>query len=125
VTADTVVLLDERILGKPADAADAARMLRALSNRRHRVVTGVAVAEGARCVSASDETVVAFRSISDAEIAAYVATGEPLDKAGGYAIQGGAAGFVASRTGRLDTVVGLPVDVMLGLVRRLAVGAAT
>jgi septum formation protein len=120
VTADTVVLLGDEILSKPADAADARRMLRALSGRTHRVVTGVAVARDATVLSASDETSVEFRALSDGAIAAYVATGEPLDKAGAYAIQGGAAGFVVRRTGRLDTVVGLPVDVVRRLVAEIA-----
>jgi septum formation protein len=121
VTADTTVLLGDAILSKPEDAADARRMLHALSGRVHRVVTGVAVARDATVLSASDATSVEFRPLSDEEIAAYVATGEPLDKAGAYAIQGGAAGFVVRREGRLDTVVGLPVDVVRRLVAEIGI----
>src|SRR5665213_2678704 len=92
--ADTTVVVDQEMLGKPADAADAARMLRLLSGRSHRVITGVAVvtAEGAEV--AAEATAVRFLALSDEEIAAYVATGEPMDKAGAYAIQGRAARWI-------------------------------
>lgn len=116
--ADTTVVLDGEILGKPADAADAARTLRALSGRTHAVVTGVAVARDGDVVSGADRALVTFRPLDDAEIARYVATGEPLDKAGAYALQGGAAGFVARREGRVDTVVGLPVPLVVSLLAR-------
>ncbi len=115
LAADTIVVLEGEILGKPAGPGDARRMLAALSGRVHRVVTGVAVARGSEVRSGRASTDVEFRRLSPAEIDAYVATGEPLDKAGAYAIQGGAAPFVARRTGDLDTVVGLPI----ALVRRL------
>lgn len=118
--ADTTVVLDGALLGKPADAADAVRILRALSGRTHAVVTGVAVARDGALESAADRALVTFRALDDAEIARYVATGEPLDKAGAYAIQGGAAGFVARREGRVDTVVGLPVPLVVALLARLA-----
>jgi septum formation protein len=120
VAADTLVVLDGRVLGKPADAAEARAMLASLSGRRHLVVTGVAAARGGDLVSGHDSAAVAFRALRPEEIDAYVATGEPLDKAGAYAIQGGAAEFVSARQGRLDTVVGLPVALVLDLVRRLA-----
>jgi len=119
VCADTTVVLDGALLEKPADAADAARMLRALSGRTHLVVTGVAVARDGALAHGADRAEVAFRPLAEAEIAAYVATGEPLDKAGAYAIQGGAAGFVARRAGRVDTVVGLPVPLVVALLARL------
>jgi septum formation protein len=115
VAADTVVILDGALIGKPASPADARAMLRRLSGRPHRVVTAVAVARDARLLLGRESATVVFRALEDPEIDAYVATGEPLDKAGAYAIQGGAAGFVARREGAVDTVVGLPVP----LVRRL------
>ncbi len=117
--ADTVVVLDGGILNKPLHAADARRMLAALSGRTHRVVTGVAVTDGVRVLCGADAAEVEFSPWTPGEIDAYVATGEPLDKAGAYAIQGGAARFVVRRTGRLDTVVGLPVPLVLALVRAL------
>ena len=118
--ADTVVILDGEILNKPGTAPEARRMLAALSGRTHRVVTGVAVTDGTTVLGGADVAEVEFGPWSAAEIDAYVATGEPLDKAGAYAIQGGAARFVVRRTGRLDTVVGLPVPMVVALVRALA-----
>ncbi len=113
--ADTTVTLDELILGKPEDAADAARMLRLLSGRTHRVITGVALvtAEGAEV--AAEATEVSFLALSEEEIAAYVATGEPMDKAGAYAIQGRAARWIPRIDGCYFNVVGLP----LALVSKL------
>ena len=120
LTADTLVFLDDQILGKPDDHAEAHAMLRALSGRSHVVATGVALTgPGGRGrihhVSDAAATRVHFRELSAEEIEAYVASGEPLDKAGAYAIQGGAAGFVTSLEGAEDTVIGLPIEV----VRRL------
>jgi septum formation protein len=114
LAADTLVFLDGRILGKPEGPAEAHAMLCALSGRTHEVATGVALAgpgdEGeTRVLSAAECARVTFRHLTDEEIAAYVASGEPLDKAGAYAIQGGAAGFLARLEGSEDTVVGLPV----------------
>lgn len=120
LTADTTVVLDAALLEKPVDAADAQRMLRALSGRKHLVVTGVAVARDGTLLHGRDVTEVVFRDLTDAEIDAYVATGDPLGKAGAYGIQEGAAGFVASVNGRRDTVIGLPVDLALSLAARLA-----
>jgi len=114
--ADTTVVLDEAILGKPADAAEATGMLRALSGRTHLVVTGVAVVARGVLHAARDEARVTFRALSEVEIAAYVATGEPFDKAGGYGIQGGAASFVTRVAGDLETVVGLPTRIVRRLV---------
>ena len=107
--ADTTVTLDGHILGKPEDAADATRMLRMLSGRTHRVVTGVAVATTERVELAAEVTAVRFLSLSDDEIAAYVAGGEPMDKAGAYAIQGRAAKWIPRVEGCYFNVVGLPL----------------
>lgn len=115
VAADTVVALGDKIFGKPQDAADAESMLRSLSGRTHSVFTGVAVYRAGKICAEAAETKVTFRELSAAEIAAYVATGEPLDKAGAYAIQGGAAAFVRETAGDHDNIVGLP----LGLLGRL------
>ena len=115
IGADTVVVVGEEILGKPVDAADARRMLERLSNREHLVLTAVAVARGGGVRTGIAETSVSMRIISAREIAEYVETGEPMDKAGGYAIQGGAAGFIRGISGDFDNVVGLPMKV----VRRL------
>ncbi len=120
LAADTLVFLDGAILGKPHDAAEARIMLRELAGREHEVATGVAVAgpddeARIRVVSGADSTRIAFRDLTDDEIAAYVASGEPLDKAGAYALQGGARRFVTSIDGAEDTVIGLP----LHLVQRL------
>jgi len=113
--ADTTVTLDEHILGKPEDAADAARMLRLLSGRTHRVITGVALATAEGTEVAAESTTVRFAEMTDEEIAAYVATGEPMDKAGAYAIQGRAARWIPRIEGCYFNVVGLP----LALVSRL------
>ena len=114
--ADTTVTLDNHILGKPEDAADAARMLRLLSGRTHRVITGVALvtAEGAEV--AAEATAVRFLALSDEEIAAYVATGEPMDKAGAYAIQGRAARWIPRIEGCYFNVVGLPLALVSTLL---------
>jgi septum formation protein len=107
--ADTTVVLDNQILGKPADSADAARMLRLLSGRTHRVITGVAVVAAARTEVAAEVTAVKFLALSDEEITAYIATGEPTDKAGAYAIQGRAARWIPRIEGDYFNVVGLPL----------------
>ncbi len=118
--ADTTVTLDNHMLGKPEDAADAARMLRLLSGRTHRVITGVAVVTARRVEVAAEVTGVRFRTLSDEEIAAYVATGEPMDKAGAYGIQGRAARWIPRVEGCYFNVVGLPlalVTTMLEVVQ--------
>jgi septum formation protein len=107
--ADTTVTLDGHILAKPEDAADAARMLRMLSGRTHRVITGVAVATAKRTEVAAEATAVQFLTLSDEEIAAYIATGEPMDKAGAYGIQGFAAKWIPRVEGCYFNVVGLPL----------------
>ena len=110
VGADTVVFLGGEQFAKPRDAADARRMLHALSGRTHTVATGVSLIRPEGVRTFHERTSVTFRELSDAEIAAYDATGEPMDKAGAYAIQGGAAGFVARREGSESNVVGLPLE---------------
>ena len=120
--ADTTVVVDGQILGKPEDAADAARMLRMLSGRTHRVITGVAVVTAERMESAADETEVQFLTLSDEEIADYIATGEPMDKAGAYAIQGRAAKWIPRIVGDYFNVVGLPVSRVSTLLGSFGVG---
>ena len=107
--ADTAVVLDGRILGKPLDQADSLAMLMALSDREHEVLTAIAVLDKQRCESRVVRSLVRFRSISPEEAAAYWASGEPQDKAGGYGIQGLAAVFVAGLNGSYSAVVGLPL----------------
>ncbi|MBC2656642.1 septum formation inhibitor Maf [Pseudomonas sp. MSSRFD41] len=107
--ADTAVVLDGRILGKPRDQADALGMLMALSGREHEVLTAVALLDGQRSQARVVRSLVRFRSISEQEATRYWASGEPRDKAGGYAIQGLAAVFVAGLNGSYSAVVGLPV----------------
>jgi septum formation protein len=114
--ADTTVTLDNHILGKPEDSADAARMLRLLSGRTHRVITGVALVTAARTEVASESTAVRFLTLSEEEIAAYIATGEPMDKAGAYAIQGRAARWIPRVEGCYFNVVGLPIALVCTLL---------
>ena len=114
--ADTTVTLDNHILGKPEDAADAARMLRLLSGRTHRVITGVAVVTSQSTEVAAEVTAVRFLTLSDEEIAAYIATGEPMDKAGAYAIQGRAARWIPRIEGDYFNVVGLPIALVSTLL---------
>ena len=106
---DTTVVLDGRILAKPNDRPDGERMLRDLSGRTHEVLTAIAVASAQGLVSRTSRSEVSFRAISAAEARDYWATGEPRDKAGGYAIQGGAAVFVADLRGSYSGVMGLPL----------------
>jgi septum formation protein len=114
--ADTTVTVDNLILGKPQDAADAARMLRMLSGRSHRVITGVALVTARGTEVAAEATAVRFLSVSDEEIAAYIATGEPMDKAGAYAIQGHAARWIPRIEGCYFNVVGLPLALVASLL---------
>jgi septum formation protein len=109
LAADTVVAVGRRLLEKPADAAEAERFLRLLAGRNHRVFTGVAVATGARISARVVETRVSFKLLSDAEIAAYLATDDWRGKAGGYAIQGPAGAFVRRIVGSHPAVMGLPL----------------
>lgn len=121
VAADTEVVLEGAVLGKPADGAAAAAMLRSLSGRSHLVVTGVHVLHGEREAAAVEETVVHVRAISDAEIDAYVATGEPFGKAGAYAIQGAGGMFVERIEGSDTNVIGLPLATVVRLAGEVGV----
>ncbi len=116
--ADTVVVIDRQILSKPVDAADAARMLRLLSGRAHQVITGVCLAASGRCSAASETTSVTMSEISEKEIRDYVASGEPMDKAGAYAIQGLASRWIPRIEGDYCNVVGLPVALVYRLLRQ-------
>ena len=107
--ADTVVALEGKIYGKPRDAAEACSMLAALSGRRHEVLTGIALVSGGQTFSEAVSTQVQFGELTAEEISRYVATGEPLDKAGAYALQGGAAVFIEGIEGSYSNVVGLPL----------------
>lgn len=119
IGADTIVVIDGDVLGKPRDAADAARMLKRLSARTHTVFTAVALARGTRMASGVEEVQVTFRAIDDATIAAYVATREPMDKAGAYGIQGYGAAIVEGIDGDYFAVMGLAIGRMLALAREL------
>jgi septum formation protein len=112
ISGDTLVVVDGTVLGKPSDEADAIRMLTLLSNRSHTVVTGVCLILNDREDSFVESTTVKFRRLSDQEIEDYVAMGDPMDKAGAYAIQGGAGRFVEKFEGSYSNVVGLPVETL-------------
>ena len=114
--ADTTVALDNHILGKPESPADAARVLRLLSGRTHRVLTGVALVTATSTEVAAESTAVTFLALSDEEIEAYIATGEPMDKAGAYAIQGRAARWIPRIEGCYFNVVGLPIALVSSLL---------
>ena len=120
IGADTVVALEGRILGKPADEADAFRMLRMLQGRDHAVYTGVTILKknsGTAPVTFAERTAVHVLPMSDEEIRAYIATGEPMDKAGAYGIQGRFAVYVAGIEGDYQNVVGLPVSRLYGYLK--------
>jgi septum formation protein len=116
--ADTTVVIDSQMLGKPADAADARRMIAMLAGRRHRVMTGICLKSGAETVRECAVTEVWFAPMSAAEIDEYAASGEPLDKAGAYAIQGLASKYVEKIEGCYFNVMGLPVALVYRLYRR-------
>ncbi len=130
--ADTVVVVDDQyggqdggqydgqLLGKPSDAADAARMLRLLSGRVHRVITGVCLVVKGQPSVASETTLVTVSEITDEEVAAYVASGEPMDKAGAYAIQGIASRWIPRIEGDYCNVVGLPVALVFRMLRAVS-----
>lgn len=109
ITADTMVFLDDRRLGKPKDKADALSMLTALQGRRHTVCTGVTVRQGSRILTEAESTEVCFRPATEEELRAYIATGEPMDKAGAYGIQGLGALLVEGIQGDFFNVMGLPI----------------
>ena len=120
IAADTIVVCDGQILGKPRDAEDAFRMLRLLSGRDHQVMTGMTVLRGEKAVVCTEVTDIHFRTLSDREILAYIRTGEPMDKAGSYGIQGGAALFAERMVGDYYNVMGLPVCRLGQILRELA-----
>ena len=109
IAADTIVVCEGRVLGKPHDEAQARQMLRLLSGRDHQVMTGCTLRRGKTCETFTEVTDLHFRELSDSEIARYVASGEPMDKAGSYGIQGGAALFCTHMVGDYYNVMGLPV----------------
>lgn len=119
IGSDTIVVVDGLVLGKPADVADATRMLRMLSGRSHTVLTAVAVARGERLESAVERVSVSFREIDDDEIAAYIATREPMDKAGAYGIQGYGATIVSRIEGDYFAVMGLALNLLVRLLARV------
>lgn len=119
IAADTIVVLDGAVLGKPRDAAHAVQMLTALSGREHQVMTGVTVRKAGRVLTHTEVTDIRFRPLSAAEIEAYVASGEPMDKAGAYGIRGGAALFAEKMQGDYYNVMGLPVCALWKMLREL------
>ena len=120
VAADTIVVCDGQILGKPRDEEDACRMLRLLSGKDHQVMTGLCVLRGSQATVCTEITDIHFRELSDGEIRAYVRTGEPMDKAGSYGIQGGAALFAERLVGDYYNVMGLPVCTLGKILRSVA-----
>ena len=123
IAADTVVAVDETILGKPVDLDDAARMLRALSGREHTVYTGVTVRCGDRMLTEHEATSVRFRALTEEEISAYLATGESMDKAGAYGIQGFGSMLVSRIRGDYFNVVGLPICRLSQMLAQFGVDA--
>jgi len=121
ITADTMVFLDDARLGKPADKADALRMLTSLQGRRHIVCTGVTVRRGSESITECETTEVLFRTASEAELRGYIATGEPMDKAGAYGIQGLGSLLVEGIRGDYFNVMGLPVLRLSRMLRRFGV----
>ena len=120
IAADTIVVLEGNVLGKPTDRDDAIRMLTALSGRDHQVMTGVTVVRGSRILTHTEVTDIHFRPLSQGEILRYVDTGEPMDKAGSYGIQGGAALFAEKLQGDYYNVMGLPVCRLWQMLQQLA-----
>ena len=120
IAADTIVVCDGQVLGKPIDAEDAYRMLRMLSGRSHQVMTGLTVLRGDQEVVTTEITTISFRELTDREIRRYIASGEPMDKAGSYGIQGGAALFAQQISGDYFTVVGLPVCRLGQILQKIA-----
>ena len=121
IGADTIVVLDGAVLGKPADEADAERMLHALSGRSHTVYTGVCVMRGEEVKQHAERTEVFFRTLSDGEIRRYIATGEPMDKAGAYGAQGFASLFVEKLEGDFFNVMGLPLCALGTMLKEIGV----
>jgi len=121
IAADTIVVLDNIILGKPKNSADAVKILKKLSGRTHEVLTGIAVFYKGKKKVAAEKTIVEFRTLTEQEIQAYVATGEPMDKAGAYGIQGRGTIFINSIAGCYNNVVGLPLTRLYTLFAELDV----
>ena len=121
ITADTMVFQDDKRLGKPIDTEDALRMLTALAGRRHTVCTGVTVRQGDRILTRSASTDVYFRSATEEELRAYIAGGEPMDKAGAYGVQGQGALLVERIDGDFFNVMGLPVLLLSRMLREFGV----
>jgi len=121
IAADTLVYLDEEPLEKPDSPSDAEEMLRKLSNRKHTVYTGVTIIKDGMYISKAEKTDVYFREITEDEIKSYVATGEPMDKAGSYAAQGGAAVFIKRIEGDFFNVMGLPLCRLSTMLKELGV----
>jgi len=121
IGADTVVVINRKVLGKPSDPEHAAWMLGLLSGREHTVITAVAVSRGKKLRSAIEEVRVKFRKLRDDEVEAYIATGEPMDKAGAYGIQGYGATIVERIEGDYFAVMGLPLVRLIGLMRDVGV----
>lgn len=121
IAADTIVVLDGQVMGKPKDRDDARRMLGALSGRTHQVLTGLTVRRGAEILTQVVSTEISFRDLTDREIMTYIETGEPMDKAGAYGIQEGAALFVSRLEGDFYNVMGLPVCTLALMLRQLGV----
>ena len=119
IAADTVVVCNGQALGKPTDEQDACRMLRLLSGRDHQVMTGMCVLYNGTATTCTEVTDIHFRELSDREILAYVRTGEPMDKAGSYGIQGGAALFAEKMAGDYYNVMGLPVCRLGNILRQI------
>ena len=120
IAADTIVVCQDRVLGKPRDPEDAKAMLRLLSGRDHQVMTGMTVLRGETVLTCTEVTDIHFRELSEKEIEAYVASGEPMDKAGSYGIQSGAAVFAEKLVGDYYNVMGLPVCKLWQLLHTLA-----
>lgn len=121
IAADTVVVLDGAVMGKPASEKEAFSMLRSLSGKEHQVITGLSVVQGEKMESVSVTTTLRFRPLSEEEIRAYIATKEPMDKAGAYGIQGMASMFVESLCGDYYNVMGLPVCTLTVILRKFGV----
>ena len=121
IAADTVVVLGNTVMGKPATKEEACAMLRDLSGKEHEVITGLTVLCGERLCTVSVTTAIRFRTLQEAEICAYVETGESMDKAGAYGIQGLAAVFVEGLQGDYYNVMGLPVCALTGILREFGV----
>jgi septum formation protein len=119
--ADTIVIINNEIAGKPLDLDDARRMLRALSGRRHEVLTAVTLIHGERVISGVESTRVTFSPLSESEIEWYLSTGEAMDKAGAYGIQGYASRFIERIEGNYTNVVGLPVNLIYRMAKKLGI----